>query len=219
MSAGVNISKPLSGDIIANAEPDVILSNCKSVKDSAGMLNSSEPSPANTDAVNLTLTFISFGSIIAIPEPDVILSNSRSVKDSAGMLNRPLPSPLNTDAEIDPLILTEPVNSEPLSSDSTLNPNTGDTDAVTEPLEILGAAAACTFCKLEPSPKYVVAVIEPLTRTEPLNSDVTGVAPSPSTLKNPSGSTDAVIEPVKIRDESIAKLAISMFLSPLPSPV
>ena len=94
LSAGVNISKPLSGDIIANAEPDVILSNCKSVKDSAGMLNNSEPSPENTDADSLTLTFISLGSMIASAEPDLILSNSKSVNDSAGILNKPLPSPL-----------------------------------------------------------------------------------------------------------------------------
>ena len=40
-----------------------------------------------------------------------------------------------------------------------------------------------------------------------------------STLKNPAGSTDAVTEPVKIRDESIAKLAISIFVRPLPSPL
>ena len=116
-------------------------------------------------------------------------------------------------------MLIEPVNSEPLSTEFTLNPNTGDTEAVTEPLDIFGAAAAWTFCRFEPSPKYVVAVIEPLTVTEPLNSEVTGFTPSPCTLKNPSGSTDAVIEPVKIRDESIARFAISIFVSPLPSPV
>ena len=40
-----------------------------------------------------------------------------------------------------------------------------------------------------------------------------------STLKNPNGSTDAVTEPVNIFDESIAKLAISIFVIPLPSPV
>lgn len=58
------------------------------------MLNNSEPSPANTDADNLTLTFISLGSMIASAEPDLILSNSKSVNDSAGILNKPLPSPL-----------------------------------------------------------------------------------------------------------------------------
>ena len=40
-----------------------------------------------------------------------------------------------------------------------------------------------------------------------------------STLKNPSLSTDAVTEPVKIRDESIAKFAMLMLVIPLPSPL
>ena len=57
------------------------------------MLNSSEPSPENTDADNLTLTFISLGSITATAEPDSILSNCKSSSASNGMLNNPLPSP------------------------------------------------------------------------------------------------------------------------------
>ena len=32
-----------------------------------------------------------------------------------------------------PLMLILPVNCEPLNADSTLNPNSGETDAVTEP--------------------------------------------------------------------------------------
>ena len=40
-----------------------------------------------------------------------------------------------------------------------------------------------------------------------------------STLKNPSASTDAVTEPVKILDASIDKLAKSIFVIPLPSPL
>ena len=59
--------------------------------------------------------------------------------------------------------------------------------------------------------------------TEPLSSTLTEpelrVGSKFSTLKNPNGSTDAVTEPVNIFDESIAKLAISMFVIPLPSPV
>ena len=52
-------------------------------------------------------------------------------------MNNPAPSPINKDADILPLISTLPVNSEPLSADSTLNPYRGSTDAVTLPLAIL----------------------------------------------------------------------------------
>jgi hypothetical protein len=51
-----------------------------------------------------------------------------------------------------PLTFTEPVNCEPLSKDSTLNPYEGSTDAVILPLAILGATVDGTFNKLEPSP-------------------------------------------------------------------
>ena len=40
-----------------------------------------------------------------------------------------------------------------------------------------------------------------------------------STLKNPPASTDAVTEPVNIFDASIDKLAKSIFVIPLPSPL
>ena len=58
------------------------------------------------------------------------------------MLNNALPSPLNRDADIEPLMLTEPVNCEPLAADITLNLCPSATDAVAEPLAIKGAAAA-----------------------------------------------------------------------------
>jgi hypothetical protein len=58
------------------------------------------------------------------------------------MLNNPLPSPLNNDADTEPLMLTEPVNCEPLSADITLNLCPSLTEAVAEPLAIKGAAAA-----------------------------------------------------------------------------
>ena len=62
------------------------------------------------------------------------------------------------------------------------------------------------------------AVTEPETSTEPLNSDC--IEPDWfSTLKNPSGDTEAVTEPLKIRDESIAKFAMLMLVIPLPSPL
>ena len=104
-----------------------------------------EPSPSYLAAVIGTLTSNLFGSIIATPLPELILKSSRPSIDSGGILNNPLPSPWNTDADILPLIFTEPVNSEPLSGENTTNPKFGDTDAVTEPDAIFGAAAACTF--------------------------------------------------------------------------
>ena len=74
-----------------------------------------------------------------------------------------------------------------------------------------------------PSPRYRDAVIDWETSNEPLISTFTEpefiLESKFSTLKNPSGSTDAVTEPVNIFDESIAKLAISIFVIPLPSPL
>jgi hypothetical protein len=55
------------------------------------------------------------------------------------------------------------------TNEFTNNPVLGATDAVTEPDAILGAAAAATFVKLEPSPKKVNASILPLTFIEPVN--------------------------------------------------
>ena len=110
----VLISNPLSGEITACTEPDSILSNFRSVSDSAGMLNRPEPSPSYLDAVIGTLTSNLSGSIIAAAEPELILSSSRFSNASSGMLNRPPPSPWNKDAVIEPVIETEPVNCEPI---------------------------------------------------------------------------------------------------------
>ena len=114
ISTEVFISNPLSGDMIALTEPDVILSNSKSTSDSAGMLNRPEPSPSYLDAVIGTFTNNLSGSITATPEPELILSSSRFSNASSGMLNRPPPSPWNKDAVIEPVIETEPVNCEPI---------------------------------------------------------------------------------------------------------
>ena len=80
----------------------------------------------------------------AVTEPLAIRVNSCDNAEN-GMLNKLLPSPINKDADIEPLIPTEPLNwallftiklfavklpltftlplnSEPLSSDNTLNP-------------------------------------------------------------------------------------------------
>ena len=104
----------------------------------------------------------------------------------------------------------------------------GETDAVVEPDIILSnckssSASNGILYNPPPSPRYKDAVIDCETCNEPLNSiltepELTDVSKF-STLKNPNGSTDAVTEPVNIFDESIAKLAISIFVIPLPSPV
>jgi hypothetical protein len=122
-----------------------------------------EPSPSKRAAVIGTFTSNLVGSIIATPLPELILKSSRPSIDSGGILNNPLPSPWNSDADILPLMFTEPVNSEPLCGDCTTNPKFGDTDAVTEPDTILGAAAACTFCSCEPSPIKNCAYIDSYT--------------------------------------------------------
>ena len=52
------------------------------------------------------------------------------------MLLRNLPSPTKNEPLFTvtlPLTSIEPVNSEPLSADFTMNPKLGDTDAVTDP--------------------------------------------------------------------------------------
>ena len=62
-----------------------------------------------------------------------------SVSAERGISNKPAPLPLKNEPlpkNILPLTSIEPVNSEPLCADSTLNPNWGETEAVTLPLEI-----------------------------------------------------------------------------------
>ncbi len=54
--ADVFTLNPLFGDIIASTEPEFILLNSKSSKDSAGILNNPLPSPLNNDADTGTLT-------------------------------------------------------------------------------------------------------------------------------------------------------------------
>ena len=135
---------PLLGDISAVAEPETILSNSKSSRASAGILNNPLPSPSYLDAVIGTLTNNLLGSITANAEPEFILSNSRFSNASNGILNNPPPSPWKRDAVIEPLTDTEPVNSEPICEPVaeviTLKSSPFSTDAVTEPDAILGAA-------------------------------------------------------------------------------
>jgi hypothetical protein len=79
-----------------------------------------------------------------------------SAKLAISMFVIPLPSPLNIPPPptvIEPDVTNEPVIIEPLTGDVTMKVSPLATDAVAEPLDIRGAAAACTFSKFEPSPK------------------------------------------------------------------
>ena len=91
----------------------MILSNLRSCNAFAGILNNPPPSPTNNAAVIGTFTSNLVGSTIALPEPDCILSYCKSSNAEAGILNNPPPSPSKRDADIEPLILTEPVNIAP----------------------------------------------------------------------------------------------------------
>jgi len=129
------------------------------------MLNKPPPFPSNKDADILPLIFTlpvnseplsadfttnpKFGDTDAVTEPDLISVEicASSVRAERGMLNNLSPLPLNEPENNSipapftnklPLTSIEPVNSEPLSIDCTLNPKFGDTDAVTEPDAILG---------------------------------------------------------------------------------
>ena len=97
-----------------------------------------------------------------------------------------------------PVISTEPVNCEPFKADSTLNPNTGDTDAVTLPLAILNGendnADSGISNKPLPLPLNIDAVIVdvniagpdvsilPLTITSPMIATSGLLFKSPSTI-------------------------------------
>ena len=95
-------------------------------------------------------------------------------------MNKFAPLPENDEPlfiETSPLIKSEPVNCEPLSADSTLNPNCGVTDAVTLPLLINGdtsasgvKAALGMLNNPAPLPLNIDAVILPSTYTDELNS-------------------------------------------------
>ncbi len=91
----------------------------------------------------------------AVAEPLSNLFNV-SAKLAISISVKPLPSPLNIPPPptiIEPDVTNEPVIIEPLTGDVTIKVSPLATDAVAEPLDIRGAAAACTFSKFEPSPK------------------------------------------------------------------
>ena len=76
---------------------------------------------------------------VALPLNIKFATKASGAKAVLGISNNPAPLPLKIEPDANvtlPLISTEPVNSEPLAVDSTLNPNCGVTDAVTEPVDI-----------------------------------------------------------------------------------
>ena len=142
-------------------------------------------------------------------------------------MNKPAPLPLKIEPLFivtPPLIKSEPVNCEPLPNDSTLNPNSFETDAVTEPLLINGDksasgvnAALGILNKPAPLPLNIDAVTLPATYMDELNSAL--FVPS---NRNPyCGETDAVTEPDVINADKRASgvkaaLGISNKFLPLP---
>ena len=168
------------------------------------------------------------GSNDAVTEPVMILDESKASSVSAvlGISNKSLPEPLNTEPDES---FTSPIKVEPLSSDVTKNPSTGETDAVTAPLTIKFVSNASSvnaergmlnkFSPLPLNAEPLLSCTFPLTNKEPLNSVVT--EPVDSTLKKPSVERDAVTEPVAIRFEinaSSVSAVLGMLnkFSPLP---
>ena len=73
----------------------------------------------------------------------------------------------------DESILILPLKSEPLSNDCTLNPKSGDTEAVTLPLAILTVSPDNADCGISnnplPLPLNIDAVTLPITFVSPIN--------------------------------------------------
>ena len=117
-----------------------------------------------------------------------VLNNASGVNAALGISNNLAPLPLNDEplfTETPPLTNNEPVNCEPLSIDSTLNPYSGETDAVTEPLAILNASSESADCGILnnplPSPVIIPSTVkEPVTSTEPVISCLSSVNESPN---------------------------------------
>ena len=134
---------PVLGDTDAVTLPLAIL-NESSVIAERGISNKPLPEPEYIDAVIVVLTTNpKFGEIDAVAEPDAILFNLKDNADS-GISNNSAPLPLKNPDPLGiltlPLSFKLPVNWEPLCNDSTLNPKSGVTDAVTLPLAILNAS-------------------------------------------------------------------------------
>ena len=106
--------------------------------------------------------------------------SASSVNAERGISNKSLPLPLNTEPDDKNI---EPLNVEPLSTEVTKNPVSGDTDAVTAPLIIKFVSNASSvnaergiLNKFSPLPlkeEPLLRLTFPLTSNEPLSSVVT----------------------------------------------
>ena len=132
------------GSIDAENAPLIILfeSKASSVNAFLGILNKLAPlplnepvysfiSPKNVEPLSYEVTTNpSSGEVDAVTEPLNIFDVSKSAIAAAGMLNNFSPEPLKAEPDC---TLTSPKKVEPLSTEVTTNPSSGDVDAVTEP--------------------------------------------------------------------------------------
>ena len=223
-------SNPLLGSTDAVTEPLTIL-NASSVIADNGILNNDSPLPLKIDADTTPLTSISpsidadvftinpkFGEIEALTEPLDILGESSESAD-CGILNKFSPLPLKDEPDVSvtlPLICIEPLNVEPLSVDSTTNPKFGETDAVTEPLDINGASSESADCGMlnssEPSPTnplddiFALAVTFPNIWVSPNNFWVSVFESSPNMFEPVDITMDDEIKFTKISSAVILPL-------------
>ena len=140
-----------------------------------------------------------------------------------GMLNNFSPLPLKNEP-VNKNIL--PVNCEPLANDSTLNPYSSSTDAVTEPVAINVAIKASgvnavlgilnSFSPLPLKNEPDVTDILPLTINEPVNCEPLF---KDCTLKPSLSDTDAVTLPLEILNTSSDNAERGILNNPLPSPL
>ena len=220
---------PASGVTSATTEAVTIWVTTTSVKSLPLPLNpeavtalSTWIEPLNMEPLSTDVTLNIFSSVEAVTLPLAINGDTSAscVSAERGISNNLAPLPLNEPV----CTFTSPKNIEPLSNDSTLNPSSFVTDAVTEPVtnlfespEITAAnvSSDCTeiaangiSVNLAPLPLNEEPLITPTSpkNVEPLAKDVT---------INPfSASTDAETEPLtNIFDSSDTKEVIDVCAS------
>ena len=133
------------------------------------MASTLNPNSGETEAVILPLTILllstdgTFRNLLPSPS-----KNDALIKGAIIALDAVI-EPL---ANNEPLTLILPVNCEPVPKDSTLNPNTGDTDALMLPLAILNTSSDNAERGMSnnplPLPLYIEAVILPFTAKLPV---------------------------------------------------
>ena len=237
----LSTKKPLSGDTEAVTLP-LAIRNTSWDKADCGISNKPAPLPLKNEPDDKKILPLNVEPLSSLSttnplsgETDAVILplaikleiNTSSAKADLGISNKPLPLPLNIEAETFPAISTLPVNSEPLVWDITINPLSGDTEAVTLPLCILVAAITSSAsadngisnnCAPLPLKNPLVDRTEPNMLIEPVKCEPNEKL---STLNPLSSPTDAVTLPLEIRDEICASsvnavLGILNNFSPLP---